>query len=118
MTYTPRKYGQIDLPICPKCGADKTKMLITYECIKVQPICNKLKELTNGGSTATLQDIFVLNNNSTILKFKIEILGLLIQKNRSPFRVLITIECALNKLMQVERNNKSLTKVCKDLKQN
>ena len=60
-----------------------------------------------------------INNKTTntILKIKIEFLGLFMPKNRSPFGIQETIECVLNKIMQIERHNKILTKVCKDLKQ-
>jgi alanine racemase len=110
-------FGLIDTPNCPKCGATETKLHLIYECPQVLPIWNKLEEIINGTNTAALEDIFVRNKNATILKIKIEILGLLIQKNRSPFGVKETIDCVLNKLMQVEKYNQTLKKICKDLKQ-
>ena len=111
------QFGLVDTPICPKCGAIETKLHLIYECPQVQPIWNKLEELINGSNIATLEDIFVKNNNVTILKIKIEILGLFIQKNRSPFGVNETIQCVLKKLIQVEKKNTTLTKICKDLEQ-
>jgi len=110
-------FSLVDTPNCPKCGATESKLHLIYECPQVLPIWNKLEEIINGANTATLEDIFVRNNNATILKIKIEILGLFTQKNRSPFGVKETIDCVLNKLMQVEKNNQALKKICKDLKQ-
>ena len=66
---------------------------------------NQSEEVTNDGKRATLEDIVIINNNSTILKIEIEIVSLLIQINRYPFGVQETIECVLNTLMQVKRNN-------------
>ena len=80
-------------------------------------ILGELEELINGNNTSTLEDVLTKNNNSTILKIKIEILGLLIQKSRSPFGVKETIECVLNKLMQVEKGNRTLKSICKNIKQ-
>ena len=68
-------------------------------------------------NTSTLDDVLTKSNNSTILKIKIEVLGLLIQKSRSSFGVKETIECVLNKLMQVEKGNRTLKSICKNLKQ-
>ena len=101
----------------PKCGAIETKLHLVYECPQVLPIWNKLEELINGNNASTLEDVLTNNNNVTILKIKIEILGLLIQKSRSPFGVKETIECVLNKLMQVEKGNSTLKSICKNLKQ-
>ena len=111
------QFGLVDTPECPKCGAIETKLHLVYECPHVLPIWNKLEELINGNNTSTIEDVLTKNNNSTILKIKIEVLGLLIQKSRSPFGVKETIECVLNKLMQVEKGNRTLKSICKNLKQ-
>ena len=90
---------------------------MVYECPQVLTIWNKLEETLNGGHVSSLEDVLTKNNNQTTLKIKIEILGLLIQKSRSPFGTKETIECVLNKLIQVEKNNGTLKNICNKLKQ-
>jgi hypothetical protein len=111
------KFGLIDSPECPKCGAIETKLHLVYKCPQVLAIWNRLEELLNGRHVSSLEDVLTKNNNPTTLKIKIEILGLLIQKSRSPFGTKETIECALNKLIQVEKNNRILKSICTNLKQ-
>ena len=65
---------------------------------------------------AELKDLFGIGDNTTILKIKVEIIGLLINKNRPTLHTLDTIECVLNKLMQIENRNKNLISICKKLK--
>jgi hypothetical protein len=111
------KFGIVDSPNCSRCGAIESKLHLIFECPHVRQIWNKISNITKGQHVAELKDLFGIGDNITILKIKIEIIGLLINKNRPALHMLDTIECVLNKLMQIEKGNKTLISVCKGLKQ-
>jgi len=111
------KYGMVDSPNCSRCGGIESKLHLLFECPQVRQIWNKMHNLTKDQQVAELKDLFGIGDNSTIIKIKIEIIGLLINKNRPALHTSGTIDCVLNKLMQIENQNKTLITICKGLKQ-
>ena len=65
-----------------------------------------MHNLTKDQQVAELKDLFGIGDNSTIIKIEIEIIGLLINKNRPALHTSGTIDCVLNKLMQIENQKK------------
>jgi hypothetical protein len=111
------KFGIVDSPNCSRCGEIETKVHLIFECPQVRQIWNKISNIVRDQQVAELKDVFGIGDNITILKIKIEMIGLLINKNRPTLHTISTVESIVNKLMQIESQNKTLTSICKRLKQ-
>ena len=99
------KIGLIDSPACPKCGEIETKEHLLLRCPTTRASWEKLGTLLHLPTPIELRDILI-SNNSSELKIKLELIGLLLLPDRLSIDPEQTLKTILMKLVECNKKPK------------